>query len=186
MTTLPIAFKSRRTSRWFVGVGALVLVAGVVAVLVVLLSRNGTEGLSKAPVHITKPVVEKNVPVAKEAQKAVKIFLQTAVPRKNLAAAWPVAGPQIREGMTRAQFLTGNIAVVPMFQPILKATFKTLYSHPRDAAIQVGLIILGAKKKIQVQLYNVTLAKLGSGQAAHWVVNGWLLQQVYTPRASQI
>ena len=184
MSTLPIAFKTRRANRWFVGLSAFILVAGIVAVLVVLLTRSGSEGLSNAPVHVTKNAPEKNVPIAKEAQAAVKTFLQTAVPRKNLAAAWPVAGPQIREGMTRAQFLSGNIAVVPLFQPILKATFKTVYSHPKDALIQVGLIV-GSNKNIHVKLYDVTLAKIGSKASAHWVVNGWVLHQVYGVQSTQ-
>lgn len=184
MTSLPLDLKSRRTSRWFLGIGALILVAGIVAVLIVVFTRSGTEGLSNAKLHIQKPVVEPTVPVAKQAQHAVKIFLQTAVPRKNLAAAWPVAGPQIRQGMSRAQFLSGNIAVVPDFKPILKATFKTLYSHPKQALIQVGLIV-GTPKHIQVELYNATLAKIGAGTAAHWVVNDWQLFQVYTPKANQ-
>jgi len=178
MNTLPVAFKSRRSSLWFFGIGVFVLVAGLVAVLVVVFSRTGNEGLSKAPVKITKPVVEKNVPISKGAQKAIKIFIQTAVPRKNLGAAYDVVGPDIREGMTKAQFLSGNIAVVPLFQPILKATFKTVYSHPKDALIQVGLIV-GQPKKIQVQLYNATLMLVGKGTSAHWAVDSWVLQQVY-------
>jgi len=181
MTNLPIALKSRRTSHWFLGLGALILVAGIVAVLIVVFTRSGSEGLSKARLHIKKPGVEKTIPVSKQARNAVKIFLQTAVPRRNLAAAWPVAGPQIRQGMSRAQFLSGNIAVVPEFRPILKATFKTEYSHPKDALIQVGLILGGPKKKIQVALYNATLVKIGT----HWLVNDWQLFQVYTPQANQ-
>lgn len=173
MNTFPIAFKSRRSSLWFFGIGVFVLVAGVVAVLVVVFSNTGLKG-SNAPLHIKKPVVEKTVPIAKDAQQAIKTFIQTAVPRKNLGAAYDVSGPSIRQGMSRAQFLSGNIAVVPLFQPILKATFKTVYSHPKDALIQVGLIV-GKAKKIQVQLYNATLKLIGK----RWVVDSWLLQQVY-------
>ncbi|HST24650.1 MAG TPA: hypothetical protein VLJ76_01535 [Gaiellaceae bacterium] len=182
MSRIPGVFKTRRSNYWLLGIGGFVLLAGLVAVLVVVFSRTGTQGLSKAPVHVTKNVPEKNVAISKDAQQAVKTFLETAVPRKNLAAAWPVSGPAIRQGMTRSQFVAGSIAVVPMFDQVVKATYKTIYSHPTNALIQVGL----ATKKpgantIQVALYNATLLKVGS----RWTVNGWNLQQVYGSHSSR-
>lgn len=177
MNTFPVAFKSRRTNQLFFGAGVFILVAGVVAVLVVVFSSTGKK-VSNAPLHITKNVPEKTVPISKDAQQAIKTFIQTAVPRKNLGAAYDIVGPDIRQGMTRAQFLTGNIAVVPLFEPILKATFKTVYSHPKDALIQVGLI-MGKKKNIKVQLYNAKLLLVGKGTSAHWAVDSWVLYQVY-------
>jgi hypothetical protein len=49
----------------------------------------------------------------REVQKALALFLVSAVGRKHPAASWSVAGPDLRSGMTKKEWSTGSIPVQP-------------------------------------------------------------------------
>lgn len=71
-------------------------------------------------------------------------FIKTAVARKDLEAAYPLVGPSIKQGMSLAEWKTGNIAVIPF--PLDKldfAPFKVDYAHPDDVLMEVALLAKG-------------------------------------------
>ena len=68
-------------------------------------------------------------------------FIQTAVARENLEEAWTLVGPNLRGGLTRAQWVTGKNPVVPY--PIDKlevAPYKVDASYTKSALIEVALV----------------------------------------------
>src|SRR6266567_4371097 len=100
---LPARPRWQRWLPWFAGLG---LLAGVVVALVVLVpSTSGINDPSKTQ-HPT--IVPKTAPLAREARLVAGRFILTAVARANLAEAWEISGPPIRQGMTKRQFLTGS------------------------------------------------------------------------------
>lgn len=160
-------------------------VVGVAAALVVALlfvfgpNKNAApEVLSNVPADVPAPQVK--APISDEARRVAVRFIQTAVARKNLPEAWTLVGPNLRGGLTRAEWITGNNPVVPY--PIADldvAPFKVDESFKDSALIEVALIPKPGSG-IKPQLFFLALEKSGSGPTARWVVNNWV------PRASVV
>src|SRR5690242_19459713 len=100
---------SKRT-RWIIyGGSGLIFVAGLIAVLVVFTTHSG----HKQQVFSNKPVVDvsknpKNVKLDPAARRVAGEFILTAVARKNLRKAYGLVGPQIKQGQSLKEWLTGN------------------------------------------------------------------------------
>jgi hypothetical protein len=153
----------------------LILVAGVVAVLVAWIGDTGRSQetpLSNQPAQLFTP--RKQVPLDVEARKVAGRFILTAVARENLGESWALVHPDLRQGMTRKEWLTGNIPVV--YYPakeIETARFKVDESYPDEAILEVALLPKDTKK-IKPQIFYIGLKKAGKGTAARWMVNYWV------------
>jgi hypothetical protein len=169
-----VLVRKRRRERVILGIAGLVLLAGVVTAGVVFLpNRNAApQTVSTVPAQI--PKTEKAAPLSSEARLVAGRFVLTAVARRNLAEAYDLVGPNLRGGLTRKEWLTGNIPVVPYpIQSLRLAPFKIDYSHKSDALIEIALL---PKKGagVKSQIFYLTLKKVGSGAKSHWVVDGWV------------
>ncbi len=121
------------------------------------------------------PVKQKSVPLEGAAKDVARLFIKSAVARTNLAAAWKIAGPNLRGGLTYREWLTGNIPVVPYpLTSLAVAPFKIDYSYRDRALIEVALLPkTGAK--IKAQTFYLELKRIaGSGGKRRWVVDNWL------------
>jgi hypothetical protein len=176
MSTLASSLQSPRVQRRIFALAAVVLVAGIVTFVVMRLQHADAERNAGAVPAQTGPVkdvskVPKTVKLAPGAKKVAKLFVETAVARKNLAKAYPIAGPAIKQGQSLKSWLTGDIAVVPYpVHDLDIAPMKVVYSYANEAAIQVALLPKG-KSKVKSQLFDMTLIRIGKPK--HWVVNMW-------------
>lgn len=149
----------------------LILVAGVIAFTVAWIGDTGTkqpETLSDEPAQVFTP--RKQVPLDAEARKVAGRFILTAVAREDLAASYDLTHPELRQGLTRKEWETGNIPVV--YYPATKleaATFKVDESYPNEAILEVALIPKDPKK-VKPQIFFIGLKKVG----AKWRVNYWV------------
>ena len=101
-------------------------------------------------------------------------FIKTAVARRNLDSAYDIVGPSIKQGMTRAEWNSGNIAVIPF--PVDKldyAPFKVDYSHSRDVLMEVALLTKDGSG-IKGQTFFIGIKKFGTGDDARWLVDNWV------------
>jgi hypothetical protein len=161
----------RKALPWVIGVGA---VAAAIVGLVLWMGNTGESTntpLSTLAADDRSPVPN-TIKLDPEARTVAKQFIETAVARKNLRAAFPLAGPAIRQGQTLKEWLTGNIAVVPY--PVDKidyAPMKIDYSYPREAQIEVALLPKDGAKGVKSQLFIATLVKNKQGK---WQVNAWV------------
>lgn len=162
----------QRLLPWFAG---LVLLAGVAAALVKLVpNTSGSNDRSATPNPTIVPrTPPKTVPLAKEARLVAGRFILTAVQRTKLAEAWEISGPQIRQGMTKRQFLTGNIAVVPYPYKIGVTPMKVDYSFKNHALLEVALIPAN-KSKAKIEYFFLELRRQITGQKGHWLVWSWV------------
>ena len=65
------------------------------------------ETFSNEPaVDVTKP--QKNMKVPAEVRAVAQRFIKTAVARRNLDSAYDIVGPSIKQGMTRAEWNSGD------------------------------------------------------------------------------
>ena len=136
-----VLLRKRRREHVALGVAGLLLLVGVVAAAVVFLpNRNAApETVSTLPAQV--PKTEAAAPLAPAARQVAGRFVLTAVARKNLAETYDLVGPNLRGGLTRKEWLTGNIPVIPYpIQSLRLAPFKIDYSHKSDALIEVALL----------------------------------------------
>ena len=161
--------RRRRTAFWF---GLVVLVAGVAGATIAFFGDNGTkvaETKSDQPAQIYHQ--RKQVPLDKDARRTAGRFLLTAVPRKNLAESYELTHPDLRQGLTKKEWLTGNIPV--QYYPadnLEVATFKVDESYVDEAIIEVALLPKKGET-IKPQIFYVGLKKVGKGASASWKVN---------------
>ena len=165
---------SKRT-RWIIyGVSGAIFLAGLIAVLIVFATHSG----KTKQVFSDKPVVDvskvpKTVKLDPTARRVAGEFILTAVARKNLRKAYTLAGPQIKQGQSLKEWLSGNIAVVPYPDSDIKfAPFKIDYSYPKHALLEIALLPTdkATARGVKPQLFYVDLKKLNG----KWLVDGWV------------
>jgi hypothetical protein len=164
----------RRLSRWLPWISALVLVVGLGAFLIFRVigtntaTPSGVGRLGSGPVH--KAVTPPTVKVSPATRVVAGRFILTAVARKHLDKAWTLIDSNMKQacGCTRAEWLTGNINVVPFpAEDISLAPFKTDWSYKTEAALEVAL--LSKSKSIKSQIFFIKLKKFGN----RWLVDYW-------------
>jgi hypothetical protein len=166
---------SARTRRSLVSLTGLTSFAGIVAFSVAWLGDSGMSlesPLSNEPAQVYTP--RKHVPLDAEARQIAGRFILTAVARQNLGESYALVHPELRQGMSKREWLTGNIPVVyyPAKQ-IETATFKVDESYPGEAILEVALLPKDAAK-VKPQVFFIGLKKVGNGTAARWRVNYWV------------
>jgi hypothetical protein len=126
----------------FTTVSVIVLLAGLV---VYISSRDGvraatTPGSALAATPSAAKLYGPEIKLPKQALATAQRFIQTAVLRADVAAAWKLTTAHVRGGLTRAQWDTGAIPVVPYpRQKFGGAKFKIDRSRQRDILLEVLL-----------------------------------------------
>jgi hypothetical protein len=149
----------------------LVLVAGIVAGAVTWIGDTGTSQetpLTNKPAQVFTP--RKQVPLEAEARRVAGRFILTAVAREGLGESYDLAHPELRQGLSRKEWLTGNIPVV--YYPakaIETATFKVDESYADEAILQVALLPKDASG-VKPQIFFIGLKK----SANRWRVSYWV------------
>jgi hypothetical protein len=167
----------RRRALWGL-VGASVC-AGVALVLVLAPDTDAPpQRLSNVPAQ--EPERQVKAPLPQEARRVAVRFIQTAVARENLEEAWTLVGPNLRGGLTRKEWLTGNNPVVPYpIDQLDIAPYKVDESYERSALLEVALLPRKGAG-VRAQVFFLGLVKLGAGKNARWVVDNWV------PRAAAV
>jgi hypothetical protein len=98
-------------------------------------------------------------------------FVQTAVVRKHLDAAWNMLGPEMKAGQTRRSWDTGDNNVVP-FNASGIGLFNVLYAYRGDVAIDTGLVS-GKGNGWAAKTFTIEL-KRSPGHASRWLVASWV------------
>jgi hypothetical protein len=176
---MDVAFREppqrRRIERIVPWISVAVLAAGVgVAVWKFWPSLNHPANVSAAKTQhpvIVPDTPPKTVPLSREAKHVAGRFILTAVLRQNLAEAWNLSGPLIRQDLTRKEWMTGNIPVIPYpVDAIDYAPMKIDFSYPRESQIEVALLPKkGSKARPALFILGMIKDKHG-----HWLVNSWV------------
>jgi len=169
------ALSSRRVNRWLFALGALVLAAGIVAILVTKVGNNSgtTENANPTGPPISDVVkAQKNIRFPAAAWKVAQQFISTAAARKNLAESYALADTNVKGGFSLQQWKTGNIPV-PYFptSQIIRYNWKnTNFAHPRDALVNL-ILVPTTKSGMRTGTFQIELIKVGQGAKAHWLVD---------------
>ena len=177
MQSSTVNLKSPRNQRYLLWASGIILAVGIAAFLIVFLRNTGS---SEAERFTNEPVQKVSTPKKAPLEPAVRVvagkFILTAVQRKNLGQAWTLAGPGIRQGLSRKEWLTGNIPVVPFLKPIKLTSLKVDLTSKNYALIELLLV----PQQGRGEIYDMELIKVGKGDKAHWVVNSWVPRAVPT------
>jgi hypothetical protein len=134
------------------------------------------ETFSKGPVQLVAPLPE-SVPFAKGDRAAVEVvvggFIESAVLRDHPERSYDLADVGLRQGMSRAEWRTGNIPIVPFPREQLQLVRWRLDYSFRD---RVGLkVALQPRPRATVGglVFNMELHAIGQGKGRHWLVDDW-------------
>jgi hypothetical protein len=168
------ALTSRRFNRWLLVLGAVVLAAGIIAILATKVGGSGTSENANptGPPIADVAKAQPNIPFPKAAWKVVRQFVFTALPRRNLAQSYALSDPTLKGGFTLGQWKSGNIPVT--YFPtanVYKYNWKnTNFTHSREAAL--NLILIPTKGSgMRPGTFQIGLVKVGQGAKAHWLVD---------------
>jgi hypothetical protein len=153
--------------------------AAVAAALAVFYPNTGhrePERFSKGPVQLVPPNPQ-SVPFAKGDRAAVEgvmgDFIESAVLRDHVERSYDLSDLELRQGMTRTEWKTGDIPVVPFPRDqLLLVRWRLDYSFQDRVGLKVAL---QPKPKATVagMVFNMELHAIGQGKSRHWLVDDW-------------
>lgn len=141
----------------------LLLVAGVIAFL--------QFRADPAPAPAALPNVEQVAPdvAAKaggpldpDAKVVATEFIGSTLSRTNLARAWDTATPELRSGVTRAEWLKGELPIAPFpVRDLETSGFKVVGSAPGKILLQVLLVPKNNSDYVPTR-FDLTLVRSGA------------------------
>ncbi len=166
---------SHRFRRRLLWVGSLVAAGTGVAVTVALIGNTAKpepERFTNAKVWVYRePKLARLTSAERQRLLDTSLhFVRTAVARKHLDEAWALAGPELRQGMSRREWLTGDIPVVP-FPAVGVAQWDVAYSYENDVAFQISLVAKPGTSSVVGKTFTIELTRPRAGRA--WRVAAW-------------
>lgn len=161
-------------------VGALVLIAGIVAFVTVRVGGDSdstaqSQTTPAGDIEVPPTTAPPQAPVSAAAQKAAGEFILAAAGREDLEKAWELTHPDLKAqcGCTKKEWLTGNIPV--QYYPtgnLDGATFGVDESKPRRVVLEV---LLSPKEGADVDptAFYIGLKAVGTGAKLRWLVDYW-------------
>ena len=95
-------------------------------------------------------------------------FVATAVARKQLARAWAIAAPELKQGMSLDEWKTGTIPVVPYPVGQARPVYHVINSFTDTASIQVDFVPR-AGSSAHAAAFALDLRNV----VGHWLVSAW-------------
>jgi hypothetical protein len=161
----------RRRLAWIGGTAAIV---ALVIAVGVMWPNTGTEtpeqfSAGQAYVyHEPKRVELTQVDRAKALATAAN-FVTYAVARRKVERAYDLTGPELKGGLSRAEWKSQDIPVVPF--PVEEARWKIEYSYSDALGLQVMLFPTAASK-LRPSMFAMELTPPGQGEN-RWLVSSW-------------
>jgi hypothetical protein len=117
---------------------------------------------------------KRGVPLSADAMQVAERWILGAVTRDDLAGTFVLTDPDIRGAMTREEWESGEIPVVPY--PVGELTpqrWSVTYSVTDEALLEIPLEPASNATKVAALTFILGLKRVGTGTARRWVVNYW-------------
>jgi hypothetical protein len=174
MTRLLASYRWRRRLAWLTGTVAVVTAAVVIGVHWSNTAPPEHAAPSNIPVKIDYAPPKKVRLKLHEKAEALAVaarFVDTAVARKHVDAAWGLVTPTMRAGYTRKQWDTANLPGIPPY-PVASARWQLQFSDVRGVGFTIALF--PTKESHQTaQVFMIGLHQVGRGKARRWLVDNW-------------
>ena len=162
--------------------GSIALVAAAAIALLVAFLRN-TAGLHETfqpgqPQIYREPAAVSLTPKELEKVHAVAVkFMESAVVRQHVEDSYELASPSLRQGMSMAEWKSGDIPAQPY--PIdtpSAAKWRVAYSYPNDVMLAFALLPTheGEAQGIRPMAFSMELKHFGSVDSGKWLVDAWV------------
>jgi hypothetical protein len=170
---------SPRFRRRLLKIGVPVAVLATVVAGAVLWGNTGPDAYRKPTAvkgggSTAAPALPRHVPLTNDRRQAAlataRKFLLTAVSREHVEDSWPLVHPTLRQGMTRREWATGDIPIVPY--PVDVARWRLGYSNAEGVGFEV-LLLPDAGSEVRPQVFEIVLEELGAGDRRRWLVSAW-------------
>jgi hypothetical protein len=178
---------SPRRRRRVLWLGVVVAVAAVATILGVFFpntspTRHGAP-FTKEPVQTIPPLpqsVEFTAQERKEVSAVAGDFIATAVFRQRLDHSYDLVLPSFHQGLTRKEWRTGNIPVVPYPRDAVAfMRWKLDYSYTNRVGMHVAFLPKQTAK-VGGMVFAIELKNVGTADHHRWLVSYW------TPSGGQI
>lgn len=168
-------WSSARFRRRFFGIGGALTLVTAVVVTVALLGNTAKKepdtrrpGVawtyrSPQPAHLTRAE-------RAEVLKTSMLFIDTAVARKHLERAYAITDPELLQGMSKSEWVRGNIPVVP-FPLAGVAAWNVAYEYLNDVAIQFSLVAKPGTQTVIGKTFQIELKRRRA--ESPWRVVSW-------------
>lgn len=162
---------------WATGV---LLLAGACAFIGVRYANTGKrlpEHFRKGPPQVAPPPL-KAAALSNDDRDAARSvaahFIDTAVLRQRIDESWEISAPSLRQGMTRAQWRTGNIPVTPFpAEAVLGIKYRVDWSGIDKIYLKVA-IIPKPSANLTGGAFDMGLERAGSAANHRWLVDYWV------------
>jgi hypothetical protein len=177
---------SYRWRRRLIWAGCVVLgLVGLVVAAVVLPNQNG----SHYQLHATgtglpqtynqqQTQVKVTAAVRRDIDTTLAGFIRTGITRDDPAAAWQLATPAMRSGVTHAQWNSGTLPVIPFPARTGKPGWTTLSSYPGDVTVDLMLHSRPGTNRGSIA-FAVELKRMHG----RWLVDSMVPEQSFSPPA---
>jgi hypothetical protein len=169
------SYRRRRRLAW---IGAGLTVAVAIGVLIALIPsprpKRAEEELQPGAPQVYKPPkpVRLTPRIRRQLDSTIDEFVRTAVLRRDLERSWELASPALRIGVTRRQWLSGDLPVYPFAADPAKTEWDLDYADQEEVALNVTLVPRhGAEDAAEV--FGVSLSPVGRGARRHWLIGSW-------------
>ncbi len=172
---LPSSPRTRRRLAW---AGGALLAAGVAAAAISLLPRahRVEDTVTPGPAVRHEREVKLTAGMRRGINETLDRFIPAAVLGQNPKLAWELAGPTLRGGTTRADWLTGE---TPVWRyPVQRTRFrdwKPLFAY-RDRVAFDLLLQPRTDAKLGPIAVSVDMARTKRG----WIVDSWYVSAVFS------
>nr|MBA2474598.1 hypothetical protein [Actinomycetota bacterium] len=153
--------RRRRVVRSSLVVGALGVLLAVGLLFPNTAKRRPDAPLEAAPTLVPEtsaPEVQLGGATRRAALGTAQRFLRTAVLRRRVSESWALVHPVLRQGLSRAEWSTGDIPVVPY--PVDEARWRLGYSRRDTIGLEV-YVAPGEGSKVAPMVFDLELTALG-------------------------
>ena len=144
---------------------------------------------SAAPTNATGPYVSdafyrqpKHAPFTAEKRRAVSAvlakFISGAVSKHDLAGTWDLAGPDLRQGITRNDWLKGQIPIVPFAASKRGQGTWSLVNYSYANTVSLELLLFPEHRSGQLATVETDVVR---GKDGRWRVNYWMITKLHGP-----
>lgn len=187
MHVIQSALSSARTNRLIFWVGALLLAAGVVVLVVKL--AGGSDKTAIAPDKGFKPtlptkaqplkdtngeVITKYAQLDPQVKQTIRKFIMLAVARENVGATWNIVAPGMKRGYTYAMWKSAkSLPIVPYpVRSVDDASYDLREADSQGILVDVGVTSKANEQKPAT--FEIGLVPARKGDASRWLVNYWM------------
>jgi hypothetical protein len=145
------------------GVAAVLVVVGVVVFLQVRADPGPAPIAAPIEEQIAPGVTAKPGGTLEPGAKAVAVeFIRATLSRTDLAKAWDLATPEFRSGVTKAEWLKGDLPITPFpVRDLETSGFNVVASAPGKVLLQV-LLVPTANSDYIATRFDLTLVRKGA------------------------